>query len=49
MLFDVFDEDASGSINFYEFMMIKKAADMDTPEQKLNWIFMAFDTDNSGR
>ena len=46
-LFRVFDEDNSGELNFYEFMCIKNAA-IDTVEDKLNWIFLAFDHDCGG-
>ena len=47
-LFNVFDEDNSGSLDFYEFMMVKNTSNLQTPEQKLNWIFTAFDRDGSG-
>ena len=46
-LFRVFDEDNSGGLNFYEFMCIKHAS-IKTPEEKLNWIFTAFDQDGGG-
>ena len=46
--FRVFDEDNSGALNFYEFMMAKNASDMKTSEEKLNWIFTAFDQDGGG-
>ena len=46
-LFRVFDEDDSGALNFYEFMCIKNAS-IDTPEDKLVWIFTAFDQDGGG-
>ena len=47
-LFDVFDEDKSGCLDFYEFMMVKNTSSLQTPEEKLNWIFSAFDRDGSG-
>ena len=43
----MFDEDNSGALNFYEFMCIKNAA-INTPEEKLSWIFIAFDQDGGG-
>ena len=46
--FRIFDEDNSGALNFYEFMMVKNASDMKTSEEKLNWIFTAFDQDGGG-
>ena len=42
-LFKVFDKNRRGALNFYEFMMVKNASDMKTSEEKLNWIFTAFD------
>ena len=47
-LFDVFDEDKSGCLDFYEFMMAKNTSSFQTPEEKLSWIFSAFDRDGSG-
>jgi len=46
--FRVFDEDNSGALNFYEYMMVKKAPNLDNPQEKLEWIFTAFDQDNGG-
>ena len=43
----MFDEDSSGALDFYEFMCIKNAAIV-TTEEKLNWIFTAFDQDGGG-
>ena len=40
-LFRVFDEDSSGTLNFYEWMCIKYAK-MPTPRDKLDWIFKAW-------
>ena len=47
-LFNVFDEDKSGCLDFYEFMMVKNTSSLQTPEEKLSWIFSAFDRDGSG-
>ena len=47
-LFNVFDEDNSGTLNFYEFMMVKYTSNLQSPEEKLNWIFTAFDQDGGG-
>ena len=47
-LFNVFDEDKSESLDFYEFMMVKNTSSLQTPKEKLNWIFTAFDRDGSG-
>ena len=37
-MFRVFDEDNSGSLNFYEFMCCKQTS-LHTPQQKLDWVF----------
>ena len=47
-LFKVFDEDNSGTLDFYELMLVKNASNLSTPEDKLNWIFTAFDQDGGG-
>ena len=47
-LFGVFDEDNSGTLNFYEYMHVQQAMGLTTPEEKLNWIFCAFDQDGDG-
>ena len=47
-LFSVFDEDNSGTLNFYEYMHVQEAKELTTPEEKLNWIFCAFDEDRGG-
>ena len=47
-LFSVFDTDNSGTLNFYEYMHVKQAMGFTTPEQKLGWIFSAFDQDHGG-
>ena len=46
--FRVFDEDNSGALNFDEYMMVKNAPNLDSPEEKLDWIFTAFDRDGGG-
>ena len=47
-LFRVFDKDKSGNLSFDEFLQAKQVTNLDTPEEKLNWIFTAFDEDGSG-
>ena len=47
-LFRVFDEDKSGELSFYEFYQANNVKKMNTPEDKLNWIFTAFDSDGGG-
>jgi len=47
-LFRVFDEDKSGELSFYEFLQANSVGTLNTPEEKLNWIFTAFDTDGGG-
>merc|ERR1711988_1149344 len=47
-LFRVFDEDKSGELSFYEFLQANSVTKLNTPEDKLNWIFTAFDTDGEG-
>ena len=47
-LFRVFDEDKSGELSFYEFYQANSVKKMNTPEDKLNWIFTAFDSDGGG-
>ena len=44
----VFDEDNSGTLTFYEWYQATNVKNMTTPEEKLNWIFSAFDADNGG-
>ena len=43
-----FDEDKSGTLNFFEWYQATNVKNMSTIEEKLNWIFMAFDADNGG-
>ena len=47
-LFRVFDEDRSGTLNFFEWYQATNVKNMSTVEEKLNWIFLAFDADNGG-
>ena len=47
-LFRVFDEDKSGTLSFDEFIQANRVTNLDTPEEKLNWIFTAFDEDGGG-
>ena len=47
-LFRVFDEDNSGTLSFYEYMQAANLKKMQNPEDKLMWIFSAFDADGGG-
>ena len=47
-LFRVFDEDSSGTLNFFEWFQASNVKNMSTIEEKLNWIFTAFDADGGG-
>eukprot|EP00092_Neocalanus_flemingeri_P072599 GFUD01089418.1.p1 GENE.GFUD01089418.1~~GFUD01089418.1.p1 ORF type:complete len:200 (-),score=72.88 GFUD01089418.1:90-689(-) len=47
-LFRVFDEDNSGTLSFYEYMQAANLKKMKKPEEKLRWIFTAFDADGGG-
>ena len=47
-LFRVFDEDKSGTLSFDEFLQANQVSDLETPEDKLSWIFTAFDEDGGG-
>ena len=47
-LFRVFDEDNSGTLNFFEWFQASNVKNMDNIEEKLNWIFTAFDADGGG-
>ena len=46
--FRVFDEDNSGSLSFYEYMLVKTAPNSDKIEDRLGWLFNAFDDDGGG-
>ena len=46
--FNVFDFNKSNSLNFYEFMQVKKAMELTETEDKLEWIFKIFDLDGAG-
>ena len=41
-LFRVFDEDRSGTLNFFEWYQATNVKNMSTIEEKLDWIFTAF-------
>ena len=43
----MFDEDSSGTLNFYE-LMSSKYAKMSTARDKLDWLFKVFDMDGGG-
>ena len=47
-LFRVFDDDNSGSLNFFEFLQADNVTDLETVQDKLSWIFTAFDQDGGG-
>lgn len=47
-LFRVFDEDNSGALNFFEYLQAENVTVLDSNDDKLNWIFMAFDQDGGG-
>merc|ERR1711936_458721 len=47
-LFRVFDEDNSGNLNFFEYLQANSVTDLESDEDKLRWIFMAFDMDGGG-
>ena len=44
----VFDDDNSGTMDFTEYMMAINATTLNTPEDKLNWMFDVFDRDGGG-
>ena len=44
----MFDEDKSGSLSFEEWVEASQAPALDTTEEKLSWIFTAFDSDGGG-
>ena len=47
-LFRVFDEDKSGTLSFDEYLQATQVGDLETVEDKLSWIFTAFDADGGG-
>ena len=47
-IFNIFDEDKSGKIDFVEYMLAINASKMNSLEAKLRWIFDVFDKDTSG-
>jgi Ca2+-binding EF-hand superfamily protein len=47
-LFNVFDKDGSGTMDFWEYMLASNATCLTSPEEKLNWIFDVFDKDCGG-
>ena len=47
-LFRVFDEDNSGTMDFAEYMLAINATSLDSPEDKLKWMFDVFDKDGGG-
>merc|ERR1739848_939258 len=47
-LFRVFDEDKNGTLSFDEFLQADRVTNLETPEDKLKWIFTAFDEDGGG-
>ena len=44
----MFDEDKSGNLNFYEFVQADNVKNLNTPEDKLGWMFDTFDADGGG-
>ena len=44
----MFDEDNSGTLSFFEFMQAANLKKMQKPEEKLMWLFSAFDSDGGG-
>ena len=46
--FRTFDEDNRGSLSFYEYMLVKTAPNLDKVEDRLGWLFNAFDSDGGG-
>ena len=47
-LFRVFDADKSGNLDFSEFVQASNVKNLDKPEDKLSWMFDAFDEDEGG-
>ena len=48
MLFDMFDTDKGGSLDFEEFIGALSVTSRGTKEEKLLWAFRIFDKDNNG-
>ena len=47
-LFRVFDEDNSGTMDFAEYMLAINATSLESPEEKLKWMFDVIDKDGGG-
>ena len=47
-LFRIFDCDENNCLNYYEWRAVRRAASLTTVEEKLDWIFDAFDLDGGG-
>merc|ERR1711915_109206 len=47
-LFKAFDKEDIGSMDFLNFMLANNVTNLSTPEDKLDWIFTAFDKDGGG-
>ena len=47
-MFQGFDEENSGTLNFFEWFQASNVKNMTSAEEKLNWIFIAFDADGGG-
>ena len=47
-LFKIFDEDKNNKMDFGEYMMAMHSTKMETPEDKLTWIFNMYDRNLSG-
>ena len=47
-MFRAFDEDNSNTLNFFEWFQADDVKNLTSPEEKLNWIFTAFDADGGG-
>ena len=47
-LFRVYDADKSGNLDFSEFVQANSVKNLDKPEDKLSWMFDAFDEDEGG-